>query len=60
MAMFTTLSMVMGFSMGTLRIFATLVYVFNMRVVVYDILSMAIIPILATSILFCSLCYILL
>ena len=57
---FTTLSMVICFSMGTLGIFATLVYVFTMRVVIYDILSMAIIPILATSILFCNLCYILL
>ena len=38
----------------------TLVYVFTMRVVIYDILSMAIIPTLSTSILFCNLCYILL
>ena len=60
MAIFTTLSMVICISMGTLGIFATLVYVFTMRVVIYDILSMAIIPILATSILFCNLCYILL
>ena len=58
MASFTTLSMVICFSMGTLGIFATLVYVFTM--VIYDILSMAIISILATSILFCNLCYILL
>ena len=40
MAIFTTLSMVIYFSMGTLGIFATLVYVFTMRVVIYDILSM--------------------
>ena len=57
MAIFTTLSMVICFSVGTLGIFATLVYVFTMRVVIYDILSMAIIPVLATSILFCNLCY---
>ena len=31
-----------------------------MRVVIYDILSMTIIPTLSTSILFCNLCYILL
>ena len=60
MAIFTTLSMVIWFSTGTLGIFATLVYVFPMRVVLYDILSMAIIPTLSTSILFCNLCYILL
>ena len=60
MAIFTTLSMVIWFSMGTLGIFATLVYVFTMRVVIYDILSTAIIPTLWTSILFCNLCYILL
>ena len=60
MAIFTTLSMVIYFSMGTLGIFATLVYVFTMRVVIYDILSMAIIPIVLTFILFCNLCYILL
>ena len=36
-------------------IFASLVYVFTMRV--YDILSRAIIPTLSTSILFCNLCY---
>ena len=52
--------LVIWFSTGTLEIFATLVYVFTMRVVIYDILSMAIIPILSTSILFCNLCYILL
>ena len=33
---------------------------FTMRVVIYEILSMAIIPTLSTSILFCNLCYILL
>ena len=60
MAIFTILSMVIWFSTGTLGIFATLVYVFTMCVVIYDILSMAIIPTLSTSILFCNLCYILL
>ena len=60
MAIFNTLSMVICFSMGNLGIFATLVYVFTMRVVIYDILNMAIIAILATSTLFCNLCYILL
>ena len=40
--------------------FATLVYTLTMRVVIYDILRMAIIPTLSTSILFCNLCYILL
>ena len=57
MAIFTTLSVVIWLS---LWLFATLVYVFTMRVVIYDILSMAIIPTLLTSILFCNLCYILL
>ena len=51
---------VICFSTGTLGIFATLVYVFTMRVVIYDILSMAIIPPLLTSILLCTSCYILL
>ena len=60
MAIFTTLSVVIWFSAGTLGIFATLVYVFTMHVLIYDILSMAIIPTLSTSILFCNLCYILL
>ena len=60
MAIFTTPSVVIWFSTGTLGIFATLVYVFTMRVVLYDVLSMAIIPTLSTSILFCNLCYILL
>ena len=60
MAIFTALSAVIWFSTGTLGIFATLVYVFTMRVVIYDMLSMAIIPTLSTSILFCNLCYILL
>ena len=59
-AIFTTLSVVIWFSTGTLGIFATLLYVFTTRVVIYDILSMAIIPTLSTSILFCNLCYILL
>ena len=35
MAIFTTLSVVIWFSTGTLEIFATLVYVFTMRVYVY-------------------------
>ena len=60
MAIFTTLSMVTSFSTGTLGIFATFFYVFTMRVVIYDILGMAIIPTLSTSILFCDLWYILL
>ena len=60
MAIFTTPNVVIWFSTGTLFIFATLVYVFTMRVVIYDILSMAIIPTLSTSIMFCNLCYILL
>ena len=55
MAIFTTLSVVIWFSTGSLGIFATLVYVFTMRVVIYDILSMAIITALSTSILFCHL-----
>ena len=60
MAIFTTLSVVIWFASGTLGIFATLVYVFTMCMIIYDILSMAIIPTLSTSILFCNLCYILL
>ena len=60
MPIFTTLSVVIWFSTDTLAIFATLVYVFTMRVVIYDILSMAIIPTVSTSTLFCTLCYILL
>ena len=60
MEIFTTLSVVIWFFTGTLGIFDTLVYVFNMRVVIYDILSMAIIPTLSASKLFCNLCYILL
>ena len=39
-----TYSVVIWFSTDTLGIFATLVYVFTMRVVIYDILSMAMIP----------------
>ena len=58
MAIFTTLSVVIWFSTGTLEIFATLVYVFIMRVRKCAILSMAIIPTLSTSILFCNLCYV--
>ena len=60
MAFFTTRSVVLWLSAGTMEIFDTLVYVFTMRVVIYDILSMAIIPTLSTSIRFCNLCYILL
>ena len=60
MAIFTTLSVVIWFSTGTLEIFATLVYVFTMRVVIYDIMNMAIITTLSTSILFYNLYYILL
>ena len=59
MAIFTTLSVVIWFFTGTLGIFATLVYVFTMRVVIYDTLSMAIITTLSTSILFYNLCCIL-
>ena len=58
MAIFTTLRVVFWFS--TLGIFTTLVYIFTMRVVIYAILSMAIITTLSTSILFCNLYYILL
>ena len=58
MAIFTTLSVVIWFASGTLGIFATLVYVFTMYMIIYDILSMAIIPTLSTSILFCNLCII--
>ena len=60
MALFTTLSVAIWFSTGTLGIFATFVYVFTMRVVIYNILRMAIIPTLSTSIRFCNLCYLLL
>ena len=60
MEFFTTLSVVNWFSTGTLGILATLVYVFTMRVVIYDILSMAKIPTLSTTILFYNLCHILL
>ena len=60
MAIFTNLSVVIRFSTGTLGIFATLVYIFTMRLVIYKIPSMAIIPTLSTSILFCNSCYILL
>ena len=60
MAIFTTLSVVIWFSTGTLGIFATLFYVFTMRVVIYDIVSMAIITTLSTFILFCNFYYILL
>ena len=60
MAIFTTHSVVIWLSTGTLGIFATLVKFFIMSVVIYNILSMAIIPTLSTSIRFCNLCYILL
>ena len=60
MAIFTTRSVVIWFSTGTLGIFATLVYVFTMRVVIHNILSMAIITTLSASILFCNFYYILL
>ena len=39
----TTPSVIIWFSRGILGIFAALVYVFTMRVVIYDILSMTII-----------------
>ena len=55
---YITTRIVIWFSTGTLEIFATLVYDFIMRVVIYDILSMAIITTLSTSILFCNLYYI--
>ena len=58
MAIFTTLRVVIWFSTGTLGILARLVYVFTMHVVIYDILSMAIISTLSTSILFYNLYYI--
>ena len=54
-----TLSVVIWFFTGTPGNFATLVYVFTMRVLMYDLLSMAIIPTLSTAILICNLCYIL-
>ena len=57
MAIFTTLSVVIWFSTGTLGIFTTLFYVFTMRVVIYDVLSIAIITTLSTSILFFNLYY---
>ena len=60
MVIYTTLSVVIWFSTVTLDIAATLVYVFTMRVSIYDILSMAIIPTLSTFILFCNLSYMLL
>ena len=49
--------MVIWFSTSTMEIFASLVYVFTMRVVIYDILSMTIISTLSTSILFCVVLY---
>ena len=58
MAIYTALRVVIWFSTGNLGSLATLVYVFTMRVVIYDILNMAIIPTLSTSILLCNLCYI--
>ena len=59
MEIFTTPSVVIWFSTGTLGIVATLVYVFTMRVVIYEILSTVIISTLLISIVFCNLCYIL-
>ena len=56
MAIFTGLSVVNWFSTGTLGIFATLVYVFTMRLVIYDILSIAIIPTLYTIVNFTTQC----
>ena len=50
MEIFTTLSVVIWFSRGTLGTFAALVYVLTMPVVIYNILSMAIITTLSTSI----------
>ena len=58
MEIFTTLCVVIWFPAGTLGFFATLINVFTMRVVIYDTLSMAIIPTLSTSILFCKLYYV--
>ena len=60
MAIFTTLSVVICFSTGTMGILATLAYVFTMHVGICEILSTAIIPTISTSILFCNLCHILL
>ena len=59
MAIFTTLSVVIWFSTGTLGILATLVYTFTIRVVIYDIQGMAIIPTRSTSICFviCAIYY---
>ena len=59
MAIFTTLSVVIWFSTGTLGIFATLVYIFTMRVVIYNILSMAIMPHyrLPYCFVICVICY---
>ena len=54
MVIFTTLGVVIWFSTCTLGIFATLAYVFTMRMVIYDMPSMAIITKLSTSILFCN------
>ena len=45
----TYISVVIWFSTGTLGTFAILAYVFTMRVVIYDILSIAIIPTQSTS-----------
>ena len=57
MVFFITLSMVVWFPTGTLGILATLVYVFTMRVVIYDILSMAIIPTLPYCFVICDIYY---
>ena len=60
MAIFTTLCVVIWFSTSILGIFVTLFYVITTRMIICDILRMAIIPTLWSSILFCNLCYILL
>ena len=57
MAIFTTVSVVIWFSTDTLGIFAALVYVLTMRVVIYDILSMAIIPTIPYFFVICAMYY---
>ena len=60
MAIFPILivSVVIWITSGTLGIFATLVYVVTVPVGICDWLTIEIIPILWTSLLFCYLCYI--
>ena len=60
MVIFTTLSVVIWFTTGTLGIFTTLVYVLTMRMVIHDILSMAKIFTLSASVLLCNFCCVLL